>query len=102
MVSEHLDISCLLTEKIQDIKAEFEHPSRDSTSDTTIDAPRDFILHDFSSSVREDEKRTHDTQPNVYRSPEVILKMKWSYPADIWNVGVNGSRRQNFWTGLQI
>lgn len=46
------------------------------------------ILSDFGSAVRGDEKRDHDAQPNVYRSPEVMLKAEWSYPVDIWNVGV--------------
>ncbi|KAJ6114429.1 protein kinase domain protein [Penicillium sp. IBT 16267x] len=46
------------------------------------------VLSDFGSAVRGDEKRNHDAQPNVYRSPEVMLKTDWSYPVDIWNVGV--------------
>lgn len=46
------------------------------------------ILSDFGSAVRGNEKRDHDAQPNVYRSPEVMLKTEWSYPVDIWNVGV--------------
>jgi serine/threonine-protein kinase SRPK3 len=46
------------------------------------------VLNGFGSAVREDEKRTHDTQPNVYRCPEVMLEMEWSYPVDIWNVDI--------------
>ena len=46
------------------------------------------MLSDFGSAVRGDETRVHNAQPNVYRSPEVMLKAKWSYPVDIWNVGV--------------
>ncbi|KAI1501505.1 CMGC protein kinase [Biscogniauxia marginata] len=52
--------------------------------------PADFggvVLSDFDSSVRGDRKRNHDAQPNVYRSPEVMLKVEWSYPVDIWSVG---------------
>jgi len=52
--------------------------------------PADFgriVLSDFASSVRGDLKRNHDAQPNVYRSPEVMIKAAWSYPVDIWNVG---------------
>ena len=26
--------------------------------------------------------------PNVYRAPEVILKMRWDYKVDIWNVAM--------------
>jgi serine/threonine protein kinase len=46
------------------------------------------VLSDFGSAVRGDAKRNHDAQPHVYRSPEVVLKTDWSYPVDIWNVGV--------------
>jgi len=46
------------------------------------------VLSDFGSAVRGDLKRNHDAQPDVYRSPEVMLKAEWSYPVDIWNVGV--------------
>ncbi|POR37663.1 Serine/threonine-protein kinase SRPK [Tolypocladium paradoxum] len=52
--------------------------------------PEDFgriVLSDFGSAVRGDAKRNHDAQPNVYRSPEVMVKAAWSYPVDIWNVG---------------
>ncbi|KAF9073510.1 putative CDK4/6 [Rhodocollybia butyracea] len=31
---------------------------------------------------------TDDIQPYVYRAPEVILDIPWTYSADIWNVGV--------------
>ncbi|KAL1876455.1 hypothetical protein Daus18300_002699 [Diaporthe australafricana] len=53
--------------------------------------PNDFggiALSDFGASVRGDQKRNHDAQPNLYRSPEVMLQVAWSYPVDIWNVGV--------------
>lgn len=53
--------------------------------------PRTFgraVLSDFGSAVRGDERRNHDAQPNVYRPPEVMLKTEWSFPIDIWNVGV--------------
>ncbi|OQD73305.1 hypothetical protein PENDEC_c016G01465 [Penicillium decumbens] len=55
-----------------------------------FDLPKVFgraVLSDFGSAVRGDERRNHDAQPNVYRSPEVMLKTDWSYPVDIWNVG---------------
>lgn len=56
-----------------------------------FDLPKVFgraVLSDFGSAVRGDERRNHDAQPNVYRSPEVMPKTDWSYPVDIWNVGV--------------
>lgn len=42
-----------------------------------FELPRAFgraVLNDFGSAVRGDEKRNHDAQPNVYRSPEVMLR----------------------------
>ncbi|POR38337.1 Uncharacterized protein TPAR_01454 [Tolypocladium paradoxum] len=79
-------------------KAELETPSaRKFVDDATVyasrrfDLPDDFgdvVLGDFGATVRGDEKRNHDAQPNVYRSPEFMLMTEWSYPVDIWNVGV--------------
>lgn len=79
-------------------KSEVDNPSpRKFINDAPVYAsrrlelPRKFgraVLSDFGSAVRGDEKRNHDAQPNVYRSPEVMLKTEWSYPVDIWNVGV--------------
>ena len=57
----------------------------------TFELPRRFggpVLSDFGAAVRGDVKRNHDAQPAVYRAPEVMLQAEWSYPVDIWNVGV--------------
>ncbi|PWY74149.1 protein kinase [Aspergillus eucalypticola CBS 122712] len=79
-------------------KAEMDNPSpRKFVNGAPVYASRRFelpkifrraVLSDFGSAVRGDEKQDHDVQPNVYRSPEVMLMTKWSYPVDIWNVGV--------------
>lgn len=76
---------------------EIKHPSvRKSVNDMPVYASRRFelpqrfgraVLSDFGSAVRGNEKRNHDAQPTIYRSPEVMLKIEWSYPVDIWNVG---------------
>lgn len=47
----------------------------------------DAVLGDLGSAVKGDEKRNGDAQPQVYRSPETMLEVEWSYPVDIWNVG---------------
>ncbi|SMY20667.1 unnamed protein product [Zymoseptoria tritici ST99CH_1A5] len=54
--------------------------------------PRDFgapVLCDFGSAVPLDDGREHldDIQPDIYRAPEVILDIPWTYSVDIWNVG---------------
>lgn len=45
------------------------------------------VLCDFGSAVYGDQEHLEDVQPNIYRSPEVILEVPWTYSADIWNVG---------------
>jgi serine/threonine-protein kinase SRPK3 len=49
----------------------------------------DPMLCDFGSAVPLDDGHEHreDIQPNIYRAPEVILDIPWSYSVDIWNVG---------------
>ncbi len=47
-------------------------------------------LVDFGASHRMDgvPYKLFPIQPRYYRAPEVILGSGWSYPADIWNLGV--------------
>lgn len=45
------------------------------------------VLCDFGSAMSGDTENTKDVQPNVYRSPEVLLNIPWSYEIDIWNAG---------------
>lgn len=49
------------------------------------------VLCDFGSVEWGEEIHEKDVQPDVYRSPEVILKVPWSYEIDIWNVGCMAS-----------
>lgn len=60
---------------------EIKHPSaRKSVNGIPVYASRRFelpqrfgraVLSDFGSAVRGDEKRNHDAQPTIYRSPDV-------------------------------
>ncbi|EPS33981.1 hypothetical protein PDE_08943 [Penicillium oxalicum 114-2] len=45
------------------------------------------VLCDFGSTVPGGEEHTEDIQSNIYRAPEVILEVPWTYSVDIWNVG---------------
>ncbi|KFY42383.1 hypothetical protein V494_02434 [Pseudogymnoascus sp. VKM F-4513 (FW-928)] len=87
----------------ESILAEFEAAGASSPSekvirhDRTIYASRKLglpqtfgppVLCDFGAARFGDEVNNEDIQPEVYRAPEVILEMDWSYPVDIWNVGV--------------
>ena len=48
-------------------------------------------ISDFDTAVQVTSSQktfSHPIQPNCYRAPEVILGANWSYPVDIWNLGV--------------
>lgn len=45
-------------------------------------------ITDIGLAVWGDEEHSHPIQSNAFTAPEVILAANWSYPADIWNLGV--------------
>lgn len=78
-------------------QAELDHPTPRKEVDGRIiyqsrdlEIPREYglhVLYDFGSAAWGEEMHVEDVQPDVYRSPEVILQAPWSYEVDIWNVG---------------
>ncbi|KAJ5359679.1 uncharacterized protein N7496_012092 [Penicillium cataractarum] len=80
------------------VQAELDKPSPRKVVDRQtiylsrlFEPPKKFgrvLLCDFGSAVQGEEQRNHNAQPEIFRSPEVMLTADWSYPADIWNVGV--------------
>ncbi|OBT81496.1 hypothetical protein VE02_09881 [Pseudogymnoascus sp. 03VT05] len=55
-----------------------------------LDMPKSIgepVLSDFRNTVYGTEINDADVYPTVYRCPEVMLHLPWSYSADIWNVG---------------
>lgn len=46
------------------------------------------VLGDFGAAVDGEVQRCHSAQPNIYKAPELLVRADWSYPVDIWNVGV--------------
>jgi serine/threonine-protein kinase SRPK3 len=57
------------------------------------DAPTDAVIAsaritDIGLATWGDECHNHSIQSNAFTAPEVILAAGWSYPADIWNLGV--------------
>jgi serine/threonine-protein kinase SRPK3 len=42
------------------------------------------LLCDFSEARFDGPQNVDRVMPNVYRAPEVVLGMPWSYPIDIW------------------
>lgn len=79
-------------------KAELSSPSpRKIDSDRVIYESRGLIrperpgrpvLCDFGEARFGKSTYTDKIQPYVYRAPEIILNIPWTFSADIWNVGV--------------
>lgn len=46
------------------------------------------LLGDIGEAISGHTTRCHDAQPAIYRAPEVMLEADWSYPVNIWNLGV--------------
>lgn len=44
------------------------------------------VLCDFGSAVF-GQHHSEFVQPKIYRAPEVILEVPWTFSVDIWNVG---------------
>ncbi|RAH63641.1 kinase-like protein [Aspergillus piperis CBS 112811] len=58
------------------------------------------VLCDFGSAmIVNDEYQRVFIQPQIYRAPEVILGVPWTYSADIWNVGcmIGQKRYKSIW-----
>ena len=86
------------------VQDEVMHPSPRKTADSHGriiyqsrsdfgDAPTDAIIAsakitDIGLAEWGDERHNHSIQSNAFTAPEVILAAGWSYPADIWNLGV--------------
>ncbi|KAG6902621.1 hypothetical protein C0995_014227 [Termitomyces sp. Mi166 len=45
------------------------------------------VLCDFGEARTGEKLYGEFIQPNVYRAPEIFLKLPWSMPVDIWNFG---------------
>lgn len=45
------------------------------------------VLCDFGSAMFGDRDHFEDIQPNIYRAPEVVLEVPWTFSVDIWNAG---------------
>lgn len=45
------------------------------------------VLCDFGNAAYGTKINDYDAYPDIYRCPEVMLHLPWSYSADIWNVG---------------
>ena len=46
------------------------------------------ILTDFGQMRDAEPMNNEWLMPDLYRAPEVLLGLPWSYPVDIWSLGV--------------
>ncbi|MCJ1373452.1 hypothetical protein MMC20_004680 [Loxospora ochrophaea] len=46
------------------------------------------ILTDFGQMRLSEPVNKDWWMPDIYRAPEILLKLSWGYPVDIWSVGV--------------
>ena len=46
------------------------------------------ILTDFGKMRFADPVNKGWCMPDLYRAPEVLLKLPWDYPVDLWSVGI--------------
>lgn len=95
-------------------ESELQHPSpRKVLEDRIIYTSRNLSmpkkwgspeLCDFGSAVVGEIEHTEDIQPDIYRAPEVILQVPWSYEVDIWNTGcmASGSSSMPIQTSLMF
>ncbi|OJI83058.1 hypothetical protein ASPTUDRAFT_57031 [Aspergillus tubingensis CBS 134.48] len=46
------------------------------------------LLSDFGEARFSDEEHDEDIMPNLYRAPEVVLKMNWNSKVDVWSIAL--------------
>lgn len=76
------------------VKYESEQPMpRKEMPDRTIYISRGMTLSkgrpslcDLSEARLDHPKNTELIMPDVYRAPEVVLGMPWSFPVDVWGI----------------
>ena len=81
-------------------KAEMSNPvARKQLPDRTIYLSRimkpkvgPLLLSDFGETKLGPGPHAGDIMPIMYRAPETLLHIQWSYPVDIWSVGLTVSR----------
>lgn len=52
------------------------------------------LLSDFGEARIGPGPHDTDIMPAMYRAPEVLLRIQWSYQVDIWSVGLTVRERQ--------
>lgn len=70
----------------KEVDGAFVYLSRKLGFPEALGAP---MLCDLGAAMPLDDGVEHreDIQPSIYRAPEIILDIPWTYSVDIWNVG---------------
>ena len=59
-----------------------------------LDDGHDPILTDFGQMRLAEEAGNNEwCMPDLYRAPEVLLKLPFSFPVDVWSMGIRVSNR---------
>lgn len=58
------------------------------------------LLCDLSEARFGDAQNTDLVMPDVYRAPEVLLDMPWSYPVDIWSFAMTVRILTSHWASV--
>lgn len=64
----------------KDLNGRRIYMSRELTTPKRLGGP---VLCEFGSAVSDGINHLEDVQPNIYRVPEVILKVPWTHSVDI-------------------
>ncbi|PGH34369.1 CMGC/SRPK protein kinase [[Emmonsia] crescens] len=81
---EEKELQHPIPRKEVDMNGRTVYMSRNLRVPNDVGAP---VLCDFGSAILGNQHHAEFIQPNIYRAPEVILGVPWTYSVDIWNVG---------------
>jgi len=73
--------------KLENILFEYSGDDWKSAENNGIHPSSKIKLIDFGNAVRHDTPHPSLITTRPYRAPEVILKLGWTYGADVWSVG---------------
>ena len=59
------------------------------------------ILTDFGQMRLAEPMNNDWWMSDSYRAPEVLLKLPWAFPVDVWSVGVMVSRKAKYQRGVK-
>jgi len=77
----------LKPENILLVKDDYRIEEKDDEKDYRVPKHNDIRLIDFGGATFEHEHHSKIINTRQYRSPEVLLRLGWTYPSDLWSIG---------------